>query len=410
MALIGNPRHATPDSPDIARRLFRYVGAAIPARIPEAGAAVGLTLLVARRGGGGIDAALVAVCLNLPHLLGPFLARRLDRVGDGRPFIATSCAVYGVALAAAALSIGRTPLPVSLAFVVVAGAVGPVFTAGLSSQLSLMVPQHPSDRRRAQGLDALTYGVAWSIGPAIVAGIASAITPLTAVLALSGTAVLGGALVMTLPGVPEQGPEAGATLTMRQVISHVVHVGGLRRATIAMMVTSFVAGSLAILAVGRGMQLQGDTESGALLAALYGAGGLVGSIFTSLVPLKGDPDRMTIRCSVSAGVMFVLGGLAPDFGITLVAFAIAGFLSGPFYVATLAARTAYSPAQGKAQVFVAMEAIKIALSAAGATAAGAIGFAAAGTSLTIGGTLIVLVGAALTLDRRGRPASARGPE
>ena len=109
--------------------------------------------------------------------------------------------VYGVALAAAALSIGLTLLVFSLGLVVVLGTCGPVLTAGLSSQLTLMVPQEMAIQRRAQGLDALTYGVSGAACPAIVAGIATASTPLTAVLALSGTAVVAGGLMMTLPAV-----------------------------------------------------------------------------------------------------------------------------------------------------------------------------------------------------------------
>ena len=295
--------------------------------------------------------------------------------------------MYGVALAAAALSIGHAPLPGSLAFVVVAGICGPVLTAGLSSQLSLMVPQETSTQRRAQGLDALTYGVAGSAGPAIVAG----------------------ALMMTLPMVSApDGPETAAALRMRRVIGHVVHAGGLRRATVAMMVTSFVAGSLAILAVGRGVQLGGGPGGGALLAALYGGGSLLGPVFTAVVPLKGEPDRATILYAAAIGSMFVLGGLAPDFGTAFVAFALAGFLSGPFFVATLAARTTYAPARGRAQVFVAMGALKITVSAAGAAIAGLIGFGSAGVVLTIGGVLILLTGAALILDRNRRPADVPG--
>lgn len=391
------------------RRLFHYLVAAGSARIPDAGATVGLVLLVAGPGG-GVDAGLFTVCLNLPHLLGPFLARRLDRVGDGRRFIATCCVVYGAALAVAALSLGRAPLVVSLAFVVVAGVCGPVLTAGLSSQLSLMVPRDTSTQRRAQGLDALTYGVAGSAGPAIVASIAAAGGPLTAVLVLCGVAVVGGGLMMTLPSVstPEGAPTPGV-LGMRQVVGHVVRAGGLRRASVAMMVTSFVAGSVAILAVGRGFQLAGGSGSGALLAALYGLGGLFGAIVTAVVPLKGEPDRATILFAISIGATFVLGGLAPDFKVAVVAFAMAGFLSGPFFVATLAARTAYSPARGRAQVFVAMGAVKITLSAAGAALAGAIGFAAAGAALAIGGALIIVVGAILLVDRRRLPADAEPP-
>ncbi|WP_432847139.1 MFS transporter [Amycolatopsis sp. CA-161197] len=362
-------------------------------------------MLVAEPGGGGIDAGLFTVCLTLPHLLGPLLARRLDRVGDGRPFIAICCVVYGVALAAAALSIGRTPLALSLGLVGVSGTCGPVLTAGLSSQLTLMVPQETAIQRRAQGLDALTYGVAGSVGPAIVAGIATAATPLTAVLAVSGTAVVAGGLMMTLPAVvAHDSSETAEPLRMGQIVGHVARAGGLRRAMVAMMVISFIAGSLAILAVGRGIQLRGDTASGALLAALYGAGSLAGAIFTSIVPLKGEPDRSTIHYTVATGVAFVLAGVAPDFGIALVAFTIAGFLSGPFFVATLAARTTYSPARGRAQVFVAMGAIKITLSAAGAALAGVIGFEAAGIALAVGGGLVFVVGTVLIIDRRRRPA------
>jgi hypothetical protein len=392
-----------------ARRMARYVAAAAAARIPDAGGSVGLVLLVAESGGGGIDAGLFTICLNLPHLAGPVLARRLDRGGDGRPFISTCCIGYGAALAAAALSIGRVPIAVSLGFVVVAGICGPVLTAGLSSQLSLMVPQEISIQRRAQGLDALTYGVAGSMGPAIVASVATAGTPLVAVLALSGTAVIAGALMMTLPAVVrEDGPASDTALGMRQVLAHVVRAGGLRRAMVAMMMISFVAGSLAILAVGLGTQLRGDAGSGALLVAVYGAGSLTGSVFTSVVPLRGEPDRNTIFYTVSTGVAFIICGVAQNFGIVLVIFALAGFLSGPFFVATLAARTTYSPAKGRAQVFVTMGALKITLSATGAAVAGAIGFDRAGIALAIGGTAIVVVSVVLILDRRQRPAVLSG--
>ncbi|OXM59346.1 hypothetical protein [Amycolatopsis vastitatis] len=402
MALIG-------DRSDVATRLVRYVAAAAAARVPDAGASVGLVLLVAASGRGGIDAGLFTICLTLPHLVGPVLARRLDRGGDGRPFIAACCVGYGAALAAAALSIGRVPLAVSLGFVVVAGVCGPVLTAGLSSQLSLMVPRETSIQRRAQGLDALTYGVAGSAGPAIVASIATTSTPLIAVLALSGSAVVAGVLMKMLPTVAgEGGPSSGAALGIRQVLAHVVRTGGLRRAMVAMMMISFVVGSLAILAVGRGTQLRGDAGSGAVLVAVYGVGSLAGSVFTSVVPFRGEPDRNTILYAGCTGVAFIVCGVVPNFGVVSIMFALAGFLSGPFFVATLAARTTYSPVKGRAQVFVAMGALKITLSAAGAAVAGAIGFDNAGIALAIGGAAIVLVSVALVLDRFHRPAVLLG--
>lgn len=211
--------------------------------------------------------------------------------------------------------------------------------------------------------------------------------------------------MMTLPAVVrEDGPASGTAPGMRRILAHVAGTGGLRRAMAAMMMISFVAGSLAILAVGRGTQLRGDAGSGALLVAVYGAGSLAGSVFTSVVPLRGEPDRNTILYAGSTGAAFLICGAVQNFGVVLTMFALAGFLSGPFFVATLAARTAYSPNTGRAQVFVAMGAVKITLSAAGAAVAGAIGFASAGIALAIGGAAIVVVSVILVLDRyRGRP-------
>ena len=384
------------------------MGAAAAARIPDAGATVGLVLLVADSGGGGVDAGLITVCLNLPHLLGPLLARRLDGAGDGRRFIAACCVAYGALLGAAALTVGVTPLAVSLACVVAAGVCGPVLTAGLSSQLSLMVPAAASVQRRAQGLDALTYGVAGSAGPAVVAAVAVAATPLVALLALSGAAVVAAALMLTLPQADLQGgAAAGGALRPRQVLVRVLASGPLRRATVAMTVTSFVGGSIAILAVGRGIGLAGDAESGAVIAAVYGIGSLAGSVFTAAVPPGGEPDRATTRWALALGVTFVLGGFAPTLGTAFAAFAAAGFLTAPFFVATLAVRSAYSPAAGRAQVFVAMGALKITAAGGGGRGGGPGGVGAAGTALTAGGAGVLVAGALLVLDRRRTAATRR---
>src|SRR4051812_10680609 len=119
--------------------LVRYVAAATPARAADAAAPVGLLLLCLDRadrvGPPVLIGGLLAAALTAPHLLGPLLARRLDRAADPRPFLATACIAYGGLLALAAVLVGGAPTGVVAVLVATAGLCGPLLTGGLSSIL-----------------------------------------------------------------------------------------------------------------------------------------------------------------------------------------------------------------------------------------------------------------------------------
>src|SRR4051794_6774577 len=120
--------------------LGRYLVAATLARVADGGAAVGLLLLATSPATGVRNGAavggLLAAALTAPHLLGPWVARQLDRARDGRVVLAAACVAYGVALAGAALLLGHGPLAAVVGAVAVAGACGPLLTGGLSSRLA----------------------------------------------------------------------------------------------------------------------------------------------------------------------------------------------------------------------------------------------------------------------------------
>src|SRR4051794_10045416 len=175
--------------------LARYLLAATLARGADGGAAVGLVLLATSPATGLHDGAavggLLAAALTAPHLLGPWVGRRLDQARDGRIVLAAACVVYGAALAAAALLLGRVALPLVVPPVVVAGACGPLLTGGLSSGLAAIAG---GEWGRAEGWDAITYGLAGTLGPALVAALAAATTPLAAVLTLAAAALAAAAV------------------------------------------------------------------------------------------------------------------------------------------------------------------------------------------------------------------------
>src|SRR3954447_21407133 len=207
--------------------LTRYLLAATLARGADGGAAVGLVLL-ATSGATGLSngaavGGLLAAALTAPHLLGPWVARRLGQARDGRVLLAGACVGYGLALGAAALLLGRVPLAVVVAAVVVTGACGPLLTGGLSSRLAGIAGADG----RAEGWDAITYGLAGTLGPALVAALAAATTPLTALFTLAGAAVAAAGVTLTLPAARAAAARVSEAMTVRAALRLIASHGPL---------------------------------------------------------------------------------------------------------------------------------------------------------------------------------------
>lgn len=145
--------------------LARYVMAAALARTADGGAVVAIVLLVTTQGGSGSLAGFLAACITAPHLLGPFVARRIDLADDGRKVIAFACVLYSFALAAAVLSYGHTPAILTGLLLSMSGCCGPLLTGGISSRLPAIAGSDQHSQRRAQGWDVATYGIGGTIGP-----------------------------------------------------------------------------------------------------------------------------------------------------------------------------------------------------------------------------------------------------
>jgi hypothetical protein len=368
--------------------VVRYVIAAVLARGADAGAVVGLVLLAGSPGAAGV----LTAALTAPHLLGAAVARW----ADSRGALAAGFAGYGALMAAAALLLGHAPLAFAVLAVAAAGACGPLLTGGLSSRLSTLVTRrHGAAEGRAEGLDAVTYGVAGTAGPALVALLAAATSPLAAMLTLAGGAIVSGALVLGLPaGEPAAEGVGGGALRL------LATSGPLRRVGVATMLTAFSTGGLALLAVVLGRELSRDPAAGATLAAMFGAGNLAGSLLVTAFPLRGEPDRLTTRHVVSLGAALALCAAAPAFPLALGAFALAGAANAPFFAATLAARSRYAPPAARAQVFVSMAGLKVAMASAGAALTGVAIALGPRFVLAAGAAIVLLSAVATALDRR----------
>ncbi len=417
----------------------RYVTAATLARCADGGAAVGLvSLTVGTAGhshGGAAAGGLLAALLTAPHLLGPWSAQRLDRARDGRKVLATAFAGYGLALAAGAALIGRAPLAVVAALITVAGICGPLLTGGLSSRLAGIAGSRPRAQRRAEGWDSVTYGLGGTAGPAAIAGVAAVTTPLFAMLGIAAATAVSAAVTMTLPRQealgrppaperPESPPDtrpdppeftpaarpdlaADAAMSVRAALRTVLDPGPLRRVMVATGLTAFGGGGMLVIAVVFGGRLSPHPGAGAALAAVFGLGNLAGSLAVTAFPLRGEPERSTVRNVVIVALTLAVCAVVPNYPAALVAFAAVGFADAPMFTASLAARSLYAPPGARAQVFVSMAGLKVALASAGSALAGA-AIGAGPRPLIVGAALVTLLAAAAAvLDRR---RTTRGQE
>ncbi|WP_448613387.1 hypothetical protein [Modestobacter sp. URMC 112] len=381
--------------------LLRYVPAAVLARMSDAGALIGVVLLVTHAGGSGFRAGALAACLTAPHLLGPFVAGTLDRAPDGRRVIAAACAGYAVLLAAATLLLPVAPVALVALLLVGAGTCGPLLTGGISSQLVSLIRADQATQRRAQGWDVATYGIGGSSGPALVATCAAVAGPTTALPVLAGCTLTAVGLVLALP-CPEadsgghRSPVPSPVTTLVSIWRSVQ----LRRTLLLTIAVALAVAALPVAAVRSATELELTAPSAALLVTCYGLGNLFGALLLIVRPLRGVPDALTGRLALAVAAGLLAALTAPALGLLVAAYLGTGLLNALFFASTLAARTEYAPAAARNQIFIWVAALKITAGSAGTALAGTLSdrgyHAAVGTAVL----LASLAGTAATLHRR----------
>jgi hypothetical protein len=134
--------------------------------------------------------------------------------------LAAAFGAYGGALAVATMLLGRASLALAAGAVDVRRfACGPLLTGGLSSRLAGLAGSGDRAKRRAEGWDAVSYGLAGTLGPAVVAALArddDAGRP--ACWRLAGAAVVAAAVVLTLPRGAGRAARKGDPLTVRAAL------------------------------------------------------------------------------------------------------------------------------------------------------------------------------------------------
>jgi MFS family permease len=395
--------------------LTRYASAAILVRAADAGAAVGLILLAfdptLHISGAGALGGLLVAALTAPHLVAPWVGERLERSNDGRGLLAVSYLWYALALGSGALLLGHTPVAVPLGLITLAGLCGPLLTGGLSSRLPAIAAHNERAQSRAQGIDALTYGVGGTLGPVLVAGLSALAGPRAALLGLCSMSIAAAMLTLTLPGrpLPPQAdpatPKPSTSQRVRAGLRPLITNPPLRRVSILTLVGALGTGGLPVITASLGIHLSNRATSGAILLTALGAGSLLGSLLVTVFPLTGEPEVLALRHFSGLTAVTAACALAPTILWSLISFMILGVVQATFFTTTLAARAQYSPPSSRAQVFVTSAGLKVAVSSLGAAIAGLCSGFASGQALLLAVAALTAIGLLSTLADRMRSKS-----
>jgi hypothetical protein len=366
---------------------------------------VAVVLIVTTSGAPGWLAGLLGASITAPHLVGPFLARRLDTARDGRNVTAIACLIHGAALAAAVLAYPLVPPVITALLLMLAGVTGPFLTGGISSRLPAIAGPSQTSQRRAQGWDVATYGIGGTIGPTVVAVVSVWSTPTAAALFLAGATFVAAALVRLLPAAqPTSFADAPRPLRTLRIL---VTAGALRRTLYLTMIVALSVAVLPIVAVSSTAELGEAAGAAGALTAAYGLGNLAGSVGVMIRPLRGSADRAMTMLALIVAVALAAVLAAPNLLLSVVAYAAAGIANAYFFAATLAARSEHAPAAARGQVFVWVGALKITAGSAGTAAAGAVISGGTHLPLALAVAMTVAAVAGSALDRR--TASRGGP-
>lgn len=174
--------------------------------------------------------------------------------------LASLVLVFSASLLSVALLLGRVPLWLVLALLLLGGCCGPAITGGLTSQLPALVGEGRTPR--AFGLDSLFYNVASMTGPALAGIVAATVDAVAAQALLAGSAALGAAGMATLPIVARQPPSPTTRPRLLDGAREILRQPTLRVVTLTSTLGQIGPGALPVVAVVLASSLAGRPAAG----------------------------------------------------------------------------------------------------------------------------------------------------
>ncbi len=374
-------------TPSASATLTRFLGISLIARIATESTSTAILLVtIATMDDAALGSILVAVVIATAAITGPVSGSLLDRTTHPIRAFSLMIAILTAGFVGLALLIGRAPVPLLVAFAILAGLGYPGVIAAWTAQLPRLV--HGDLLTRGYAADAGMYSIGSVLGPPLAAA--------TLVLTTSGPLLVPAVLlvlaVILLPTVPLRArptsTDTSLFANLRAGFATLLRRRRLRRAVVISTITLSGQMALVITAPIKARELTGDIAFAGVILGTFAAGAVVTSLLATRFPIR-RPDRMMVLCTLGSAFALLAFDFAPGTITVLICAALMGMCDGPLMTSGFLIRARESTDQVRTQVFTTAAALKM-LGAALASAA-------FGALLGIGITTVILVGVLLHL-------------
>lgn len=375
-------------------RLAGYLSGATCARLGDEMSGPALLLLALSVSGSSAQASFVFSGLTISSAVGgPLFGVVLDRANRPGHVLAVALLAYGTGLGVVAVALGRVSLIVVVAGAVAVGMLAPALAGGWTSQLPAVV--EPDRLAGAHAMDAATYNLATLAGPAMAAGLTSALDASWAVVGAVVVLLVAAPLAWGLPAGRHDGEPLHATSSasvgkqLQAGFRALVQISGLRAVTAASCVAYVGSGMFFVACPILGQSRLGGASRGALLLSVVAAAALLATSVLARWTPPWRPETTFLASTLLSGVAFAVIAVPAGPGLLVLGAAVLGVAAGPQLASTFALRQQHAPAGLRGQVFTTAASLKL--------TAGAIGSAAAGIVLehSMAGALILAAAAQL---------------
>lgn len=369
--------------------LGRYLGGAACARTGDEMSGPALLLWgMALTGSVNAGSSLLAGFTAAAALGGPVVGVVLDRCARPGRLLAMVLGVYAAGSAVVCLCLGRLPLAVVVGLAVATGLVGPALSGGWTAHLPRAVA--PGSLVRATTWDAMTFGAAALLGPALV-GVVAAVAGAGAAVA---TAVFLMALAVpvawTLPAREPRQAQGSVVGDLLAGMRKVVGARALLRVTAVTTLSIAGTGMVVVCAPVVGLRLLGGQENGALLLSGMAVCSLLANLVLARRPPPVRPDTVIVVCVLAQAAGTAALGLAGSPALLLVGAAMVGAAEGPQLTALFSVRHREAPEHLRSQIFTTGAGLKVSAFALGAALAGPLADACVTVCLAVAAGVQVL--------------------
>ncbi|MBR8745230.1 MFS transporter [Nocardiopsis sp. MG754419] len=386
--------------------LVPYLCGTVAARTGDETSGPALLLVgIAATGSAATGSALLAGVTAAAAIGGPVLGVVLDRARRPGRLLAVILTVNVLGLALVALLLEHLPLAPVLILALAVGSLGPALSGGWTAQLPRLVT--PDRLTRANAWDAMTFGAASLVGPALAGTVALGLGAMAAVMVAVALIGLAAPLAWSLPSRPTRPVPTPVLDALAAGVRAVLRNRALARVTVVSTISIAGTGMFVVAAPVLGERLLGGAPYGALLLSVMAVCALTANLVVALRPVPVSPDTMVSVCTLVqvSGVVGVL--LAPSAFWLWPAVAVLGAAEGPQLTALFTVRHREAPDHLRTQVFTTAASLKVSAFAAGAALAGPLADHALTLCLAVAAATQVVAALVALLVRPSRPGRGR---